>query len=105
MAYDHVQTCLIFPLRWASFPIKISRKGQWELLKSIFEGKIVSQWVHHMKGFDAIRSGYDCFISMTISKSRVKGFSGLPLASLAIHYVINYIFDIFIKNRLILKDY
>ena len=32
MACDQVQTCLIFPLRWASFPIKISRNAQWEHL-------------------------------------------------------------------------
>ena len=26
MAYDKVLTCLIFPLRWACFPIKIGQK-------------------------------------------------------------------------------
>ena len=30
MACDQVQTCLIFPLRWACFPIKIGRNAQWE---------------------------------------------------------------------------
>ena len=30
MACDQVQTCLIFPLRWAGFPIKIGRNAQWE---------------------------------------------------------------------------
>ena len=29
MACDQVQTCLIFPLRWACFPIKIGRNAQW----------------------------------------------------------------------------
>ena len=29
MAFDQVQTCLIFPFRWAHFPIKNSRKVQW----------------------------------------------------------------------------
>ena len=29
MAFDEVQTCLIFPFRWAHFPIKNSRKAQW----------------------------------------------------------------------------
>ena len=32
MACDQVQTCLIFPLRWACFPIKIGRNAQWEHL-------------------------------------------------------------------------
>ena len=31
MACDQVQTCLIFPLRWAGFPIKIGQNGQWVL--------------------------------------------------------------------------
>ena len=29
MAFDQVQTCLIFPFRWAHFSIKDSRKTQW----------------------------------------------------------------------------
>ena len=29
MAFDQVQTCLLFPFRWAHFPIKNSRKAQW----------------------------------------------------------------------------
>ena len=29
IAFDQVQTCLIFPFRWAYFPIKNSRKAQW----------------------------------------------------------------------------
>ena len=36
MAFDQVQTCLIFPLRWASFPIKIGRNAQWEYLFSMY---------------------------------------------------------------------
>ena len=35
MAYDQVLTCLIFPLRWASFPIKIGRNAQWKHLFSM----------------------------------------------------------------------
>ena len=30
--FDLIQTCLIFPLRWACFPIKISPNAQWEHL-------------------------------------------------------------------------
>ena len=29
VAFDQFQTCLIFPLRWAYFPIKKGRKAQW----------------------------------------------------------------------------
>ena len=29
MAFNQVQTCLIFPFRWSHFPIKNSRKAQW----------------------------------------------------------------------------
>ena len=36
MAFDQVQTCLIFPLRWACFPIKIGRNAQWEHLFSLY---------------------------------------------------------------------
>ena len=35
MARDQVQTCLIFPLRWAGFPIKSSRNAQWVHLFSM----------------------------------------------------------------------
>ena len=35
MACDQVQTCLIFLLRWACFPIKIGRNAQWEHLFSM----------------------------------------------------------------------
>ena len=39
MACDQVQTCLIFPLRWAGFPIKIGRNAQWVHLFSMdFDG-------------------------------------------------------------------
>ena len=36
MAYDQVQTCLIFPLRWAGFPIKFGRNAHWEHLFSMY---------------------------------------------------------------------
>ena len=36
MAFDQVQTCLIIPLRWACFPIKIGRNAQWEHLFSLY---------------------------------------------------------------------
>ena len=40
MACDQVQTSLIFPLRWAGFPIKIGRNAQWiHPFSSIFDGK------------------------------------------------------------------
>ena len=35
MAFDQVQTCLIFPFRWAHFLIKIGRNGQWVHLFSM----------------------------------------------------------------------
>ena len=35
MACDQVQTCLIFPLRWACFPFKIGRNAQWVHLFSM----------------------------------------------------------------------
>ena len=35
IACDQVQTCLIFPLRWAGFPIKIGQNAQWEHLFSM----------------------------------------------------------------------
>ena len=31
-----IQTCLIFPLRWACFPIEICRNAQWEHLFSLY---------------------------------------------------------------------
>ena len=36
MAFDQIQTCLIFPLQWASFPIKIGRNAQWEHVFSMY---------------------------------------------------------------------
>ena len=35
MACDQVLTCLLFPLRWTSFSIKISRNAQWVHLFSM----------------------------------------------------------------------
>ena len=35
LAFDLIQTCLIFPFRWACFPIKIGRNAQWEHLFSM----------------------------------------------------------------------
>ena len=35
MACDQVQTCLIFPLRWVCFSIKIGRNAQWVHLFSM----------------------------------------------------------------------
>ena len=32
MACAQVQTCLLFPLRWAGFPIKIGQNALWEHL-------------------------------------------------------------------------
>ena len=34
--FDEIQTCLIFPLRWACFPIKICRNAQSEHLFSMY---------------------------------------------------------------------
>ena len=66
MACNQVQTCLIFPLRWAGFLIIIGRIAQWEHLffmyiddilticltfqsKSPFSMiKMISQWEHHI---------------------------------------------------------
>ena len=36
MAFDQVQTCLIFPFRWAGFPIKFGQNAQWEHLFSMY---------------------------------------------------------------------
>ena len=36
MACHQFQTCLIFPLRLAGFPIKIGRNAQWEHLLSMY---------------------------------------------------------------------
>ena len=98
MACNQVLTCPIFPLKWASFPIKISRNAQWEHFFSIyfddfstiylifwskspfFNEKIISQWEHHIlliKACHAIRQVLNCFISMIISVESCCGF--LPL--------------------------
>ena len=34
--FDEIKTCLIFPLRWAGFPVKIRQNTQWEHLFSMF---------------------------------------------------------------------
>ena len=97
MPYDQVQTCLIFPLRWASFPIKISHNTlmgtlildvlyfddftlflslkvhfRWENCLSV--GNTIYLRLLAVEGFDAIRPGYNCFISMTISVEWRCGF-------------------------------
>ena len=36
MAFDQVQTCSIFPFRWAGFPIKFGQNAQWEHLFSTY---------------------------------------------------------------------
>ena len=36
MAFDQVQTYLIFLFRWAGFPIKFGRNAQWEHLFSMY---------------------------------------------------------------------
>ena len=91
MAFDQDLTCLIFPFRWACFPIKIGRNAQWVHLFSmnfddfltiylIFNGKSISQWEHHIhsiKGCDAIRPALNCFISMIISVDTLCGFAPL----------------------------
>ena len=88
MAFDQVQTCLIFPFRWAHFPIKNSRKAQWvhpftmnfNGFRSVclyFSLKVHFRWEHHilsMKGCHAIRPEYNCFISMIISVNTLCGF-------------------------------
>ena len=89
MAFDQVQTCLIFPFRWAHFPIKNSRKAQWVHPVSMnfngfrsvciyFSFKVHFRWEHHilsMKGCHAIRPVYICFISMIISVDTLCGFA------------------------------
>ena len=41
MACNQVRACLIFPLRWAGFPIKIGRNAQWELLFSMYFDEVL----------------------------------------------------------------
>ena len=75
MAFDQVQTCLIFSFRWAHFPMKNSRKAQWvypfsmnfNCFRSVclyLSLKVHFRWEHHilsMKGCHAIRPEYNCF--------------------------------------------
>ena len=89
MAFDQDLTCLIFPFRWACFPVKISRNAQWVHLFSIdfdefsiiyliFYGKTIFQWVHHIlsiEACDAIRPGFNGYISMIISVDTLCGFA------------------------------
>ena len=125
ITWDQLQTCLIFPLRWTGFPIKIGRNAQWEhlfsmyfndfliiyliflvlksifdqfihkyfpnlyniyglfffqFLKSIFDEKMIFQWVHHIlsiEACDAIRQGLNCCISMIIFVDTLCGFAPL----------------------------
>ena len=78
MASDQVQTCLIFPLRWAGFPIKIGRNAQWEHLfskKWSLSGNTIYLRLFAMKGSNAIRTEYNCFFSMIISVDTLCGFA------------------------------
>ena len=98
MAFDQDLTCLIFPFRWACFPIKIGRNAQWVHLFSmdfddfltiylIFNGKSISQWEHHIlsiEACDAIRPEFNCFISMIISVDILCGFA--PLGVILCHF-------------------
>ena len=77
MAFDQYLTCQIFPLRWACFPIKTSRIAQWIYLfsmilmislpftpffslNSILNGKIITQWVHHIPAINC-DEGIECY--------------------------------------------
>ena len=83
----YIQTCLIFPLRWAGFPIKMGLNAQWEqlflmyfdyfstiylilspflMIKCSLSGNTLYLRLLAMMGFDAIRAEYNCCISMTI---------------------------------------
>ena len=89
MAFDQDLTCLIFPFRWAGFPIKIGRNAQWVHLFSmdfddffticlIFDGKSISQWEHYIPSIeacDAIRPALNCFISLIISVDTLCAFT------------------------------
>ena len=57
MAFDQVQTCLIFPFRWAHFPIKIGRNAQWMNFRSftLFSSLIIHfRW----KNYPSVGTGY-----------------------------------------------
>ena len=74
MAFDQVQTCLIFPFRWAHFPIKNSRKSQWvhpfsmnfngfQSVCLYFSLKVHFRWEHHniifwMNGMTSLHRKY-----------------------------------------------
>ena len=89
MAFDQDLTCLIFPFRWACFPIKIGRNAQWvhsfsidfdefSIIYLIFDGKTIFQWVHHIlsiEACDAIRPGLNGYISIIISVDTLCGFA------------------------------
>ena len=45
MACDQVQTCLIFLLRWACFPVEIGRNVQWEHLFSMYFDDIFTSYL------------------------------------------------------------
>ena len=86
-------------LRWAGFPIKIGLNAQWKHLFSMYllvfwsftlffslkvhfsmrkwslSGNTIYLRLLAMKGFDAIRPEYDCFISMIISADTLYGFA------------------------------
>ena len=67
MTCDQVQTCLIFPLRWACFPIKIGRNAQGVHLFSmdfddfltiylIFSLRVHFQWLKYL----SVGTAYTC---------------------------------------------
>ena len=81
-----VLTCLIFSFPWASFPIKFIAmpsgmyfhdfstiylislsKTAFSMEKLSLSGYTIYLRLLAMKGFNALRSGYNCFISMPIS--------------------------------------
>ena len=49
-------------------------KSPFSMVKVSLNGNTLYLRLLTMKGFDAIRSGYDCFISMTISVESLCGF-------------------------------
>ena len=59
VAFDQVQTCLIFPFGWAHFPIKNNLKAQWvhpfsmnfndfQSVCLYFSLKVHFRWEHHI---------------------------------------------------------
>ena len=91
MACDQSLTCMTFPLRWLSFPIKTNLIAQWVhlfsmdfddlstiylifqskspflMVKVSLSGNIIYFRLLAMKGCGAIRPGLKCFILMIIS--------------------------------------